>query len=57
MSGWYWLQRRRDGAMRLGCYARVTWRIADEIGRTRVYGSDQMTRLFEVVSAVEEPRP
>ncbi|USQ97261.1 hypothetical protein [Caulobacter sp. RL271] len=53
-DGIYWLRRRRDGAMRMGFFCRLTWRVADEIGRTRIYGGS-IDRLFEVGPRIELP--
>lgn len=53
-EGIYWLRRRRDGALRIGFFTRLTWRIADEIGRTRIYGSS-IDRLYEVGRRVQLP--
>lgn len=40
--------------MRMGFFCRLTWRVADEIGRTRIYGGS-IDRLFEVGPRIELP--
>lgn len=53
--GIYWLRRRRDSLPRIGFYCRSAWRVADAIGRTRVYSSIAVDRLFDVGARVFEP--
>jgi len=53
--GIYWLRRRRDDQPRLGFYCRSTWRVADAIGRTRVYSSTAVERLFDIRDRIFEP--
>ena len=55
-DGWHWLQRRSDGAMRLGFYNRLGgWRISDAIGRTSLMGRVAVARDYRLVAALPLP--
>jgi hypothetical protein len=52
-----WLRRKRDGQMRVAFRSGrpSDWRVADMIGRTRVYGREQVERLFDVLGPASPP--
>lgn len=55
-NGWHWLQRRSDGAMRLGFFNQLGgWRVSDAIGRTELMGRAAVAREYRVVAALPLP--
>jgi len=56
-DGWHWLNRQRDGAMRMGHYRRTDgfWRVADEIGRTNIADGSKVAKRFTYVCEVQQP--
>jgi hypothetical protein len=54
-AGWHWLERRRDGAWRMACYADGFWHVSDSIGRTLRWHPTRICRLYAYGLAVPEP--
>lgn len=45
--GWHWLQRRRDGALRMGHWSRIAgWRVADSLARTSLRSERRVASLY-----------
>ena len=55
--GWHWLERRKDGALRMACWHphRLNWWISDEEGRTRPVSELQVKQTYTYRDFVVPP--
>ena len=57
-EGWQWLERRRDGVLRIAYWHpnRLNWWVADDEGRTRPMSDTRVKQLYAYRAFVEPPR-